>query len=371
MLGLGNVIAIPTVKANTYTIQGNRTDFQKEISQANQALTSMTDQVNRVNQAIKENNRKMQDVKNQISKTNTEVNQLNDQIKIINDRIEKRNNILKDRAVALQQTGGDVSYLDVLFGASSIQDFIERIGSIATLIQADNNLLQQHEADGKAVEEKQVAVQSKLSKLTAMKTDLDGMREQLDEQKSQNDAIEKQQQAKNGSTQLAALMFQNREQAAAAINQGISETHQSGTSFSIPALSIANGGGAIDKVIQAGYKYIGNSVYVFGGGRTEYDVEHGYFDCSGFVHWAFSQAGISVGSSTDALLGDGRRVPASSMKPGDLVFFNTYKTNGHVGIYIGGGKFIGSQSSTGVAVANMSNSYWAQHFSGVVVRVIK
>lgn len=354
MLGLGNVIAIPTVKANTYTIQGNRT----EISQANQAQTSITDQVNRVNQAIKENNREMQDVENQIAKTNTEVNQLNNQIKIINDRIEKRNNILKDRAIAMQQTGGDVSYLDVLLGASSIQDFIERIGSISTLIQADNNLLQQHEADRKAVEEKQAVVQSNLSKLTAMKTDLVGMREQLAEQKSQN------------STQLAALMFQNREQAAAAINQGISETHQSGTSFSIPALTIANGSGTIDKVIQAGYRYIGNSVYVFGGGRTEYDVEHGYFDCSGFVHWAFSQAGISVGSSTDALLGDGRRVSASSMQPGDLVFFNTYKTNGHVGIYIGGGKFIGSQSSTGVAVANMSNSYWAQHFSGVVVRVI-
>ncbi|MDP4154561.1 MAG: NlpC/P60 family protein, partial [Bacillota bacterium] len=79
--------------------------------------------------------------------------------------------------------------------------------------------------------------------------------------------------------------------------------------------------------------------------------------------------GIGVGSSTDSLLGAGSRVSASNIQPGDLVFFNTYKTNGHVGIYIGGGNFIGSQDSTGVAVANMSGGYWAQHFAGVVVRV--
>ena len=58
------------------------------------------------------------------------------------------------------------------------------------------------------------------------------------------------------------------------------------------------------------------------------------------------------------------------MRPGDMVFFNTYKTDGHVGIYLGGGKFIGSQSSTGVAVANMSSGYWADTFNGRVMRVM-
>jgi cell wall-associated NlpC family hydrolase len=57
------------------------------------------------------------------------------------------------------------------------------------------------------------------------------------------------------------------------------------------------------------------------------------------------------------------------MKPGDLVFFDTYKKDGHVGIYVGGGQFIGAQSSTGVAIANMSSGYWADHFSGHVVRI--
>jgi len=49
------------------------------------------------------------------------------------------------------------------------------------------------------------------------------------------------------------------------------------------------------------------------------------------------------------------------MKTGDLVFFDTYKKDGHVGIYVGDGKFIGTQTSTGVAIADMSKGYWKEN----------
>ena len=58
------------------------------------------------------------------------------------------------------------------------------------------------------------------------------------------------------------------------------------------------------------------------------------------------------------------------MNPGDLVFFDTYKTDGHVGIYIGDGKFIGAQTDTSVAIADMTQgSYWAEVFNGRVKRI--
>src|SRR5699024_5577327 len=52
--------------------------------------------------------------------------------------------------------------------------------------------------------------------------------------------------------------------------------------------------GNIHTVRNAGNKYIGNSSYEWGGGRTASDIANGRFDCSGFVSWAFSEAGISV-----------------------------------------------------------------------------
>ena len=128
------------------------------------------------------------------------------------------------------------------------------------------------------------------------------------------------------------------------------------------------------EVIDVGYKWIGNSDYVFGGGRNQSDIARGRFDCSSFVHWAFSQVGVDLGpltsTSTETLKHLGKPIPPNEIQPGDLVFFDTYKIDGHVGIYIGNGKFIGAQSSTGVAIADMSaGTYWSDVFNGRVKRI--
>jgi cell wall-associated NlpC family hydrolase len=61
------------------------------------------------------------------------------------------------------------------------------------------------------------------------------------------------------------------------------------------------------------------------------------FDCSGFVRYVFAHFGISLAHSSYAQFADGRRVTRSTLRPGDLVFFDGL---GHVGIYIGNGRFI-------------------------------
>lgn len=127
-------------------------------------------------------------------------------------------------------------------------------------------------------------------------------------------------------------------------------------------------------VVTVGYKWIDNSVYIFGGGRNQDDINNGRFDCSSFVHWAFSQVGISLGpltsTSTETLKNQGTAVSYDEIQPGDLVFFDTYKKDGQVGIYLGEHKFIGAQSSSGVAIADMSTGYWKEKFNGRVKRII-
>lgn len=126
-------------------------------------------------------------------------------------------------------------------------------------------------------------------------------------------------------------------------------------------------------VVEVGKRWVNNSVYVFGGGRNQRDISRGYFDCSSFVHWAFKQTGQELGPltsvSTETLKHLGKAIDPAAVQPGDLVFFDTYKIDGHVGIYIGDGLFIGAQSSTGVAVEDMTTGYWKEKFNGRIKRL--
>lgn len=112
-----------------------------------------------------------------------------------------------------------------------------------------------------------------------------------------------------------------------------------------------------------------------GGGRNQRDIAKGIFDCSSFVHYAFKQAGVSLGNlsstTTDTIVVQGKKVSYAKAKRGDLVFFDTYKKNGHVGIYLGDGTFLNCQNSYGVSIASMSNTYWKSKFNGVVVRIVQ
>ncbi len=58
---------------------------------------------------------------------------------------------------------------------------------------------------------------------------------------------------------------------------------------------VSNGNGIIEKAIEAGMKWVGKSPYVWGGGRTQADVDAGRFDCSSFVHYMYASAGVQLG----------------------------------------------------------------------------
>jgi peptidoglycan DL-endopeptidase CwlO len=78
------------------------------------------------------------------------------------------------------------------------------------------------------------------------------------------------------------------------------------------------------------------------------------FDCSGFTRFVFAHFGIVLPHAAAGQFGFGRRVSRARLRPGDLVFFDGL---GHVGLYIGGGRFIHAPH-TGVRVEVDSLSGW-------------
>ncbi len=372
-IALGLMIAAPLSNDVAHAdTQDELKEKRQELESIQAELIELNEDIERADEAIKANKEKMKETEQQIEEKEEEMQVLEEDIADLEKDIEKRAEILKERASALQKNGGSVQYLDVLFGSTSFSDFIDRFALVSKITKADNTIIEAYEADKQKVEDQKAILEDSLNELTDMQADLEVMQEETMAQKEQNEAKkeklqEKEADSKSIINQLeleASDLRQVDENAQAIVNSNNEKNIASQTSQVKPV------SGNASSIISVGYKYIGNSTYKFGGGRSSSDIARGLFDCSGYVSWAFRQGGVNIPASTSALSGVGKRISPSQMQPGDLVFFNTYKTNGHVGIYVGGNQFIGSQSSTGVAIANMGSGYWANTFKGHVRRVL-
>jgi peptidoglycan DL-endopeptidase CwlO len=95
--------------------------------------------------------------------------------------------------------------------------------------------------------------------------------------------------------------------------------------------------------------------YVWGGASPS------GFDCSGLVMYVYAQLGVSLPHYTVSQWNATMAIPTSALAPGDLVFFDGLS---HVGIYIGNGQFIHApHTGTVVQIASLSG-YWAAHLDG-------
>lgn len=88
-------------------------------------------------------------------------------------------------------------------------------------------------------------------------------------------------------------------------------------------------------------------------------------DCSGFVQTVFQRNGITLPRTADGQFEVGKPVAMAELEPGDLVFFETYAAGAsHVGIFLGGGRFIHASSSDGVRVDALAEDYYANRYIG-------
>jgi len=89
-------------------------------------------------------------------------------------------------------------------------------------------------------------------------------------------------------------------------------------------------------------------------------------DCSGLVVMLFLQQGIYLPGTSRDQFRVGRPV-SKQLQFGDLVFFSKYGQGypvTHVGIYIGGGKFLHSSASKGVTISSLSQRYYRLRYTG-------
>lgn len=100
-------------------------------------------------------------------------------------------------------------------------------------------------------------------------------------------------------------------------------------------------------LVQYALQFVGNP-YVWGGTSLTNGI-----DCSGFTMQVYAHYGISLPHHAASQPGYGKRISASEARPGDLFFYGSGSSIGHVGIYIGNGQIVhASNPRTGIKISS-------------------
>ncbi|WP_392672035.1 C40 family peptidase [Streptomyces sp. LN785] len=135
-------------------------------------------------------------------------------------------------------------------------------------------------------------------------------------------------------------------EAAARASRSAARTTLSATGSAASVASSATGSAA--SVIAFVKAQVGDA-YVSGGTGPN------SWDCSGLVQAAFRSVGVDLPRVSQDQSTAGTQVSLSNLQPGDILYWGGAGSAYHVGVYVGGGQFVGAQnSSTGVVLRPLS-----------------
>jgi len=289
------------------------------------------------------------------------------QLQVAKQSLKRAQDTLSARLVSLYTSGGQSDSLEVLLGASSLDDLVNRFNTSNRISAQDSHVLTQvvhleNEVKAREVRLKHANAQAAAlvrqrasdkasieGQLSARRTLLSSIRGQIAHLQAQEAAREAQLRR-----QLAARLAAQQQQAPATALASTVAPVVSPDSGSAPAPVGPAPPPTHSSVVSIAMHYLGTP-YVWGGASPS------GFDCSGLVMYVFAQVGVSLPHSSYAQYGMGSPVSRDQLQPGDLVFFDGL---GHVGIYVGGGSFIHAPHTGDVVRISSLSGWYASTYVG-------
>lgn len=442
--------------------EANISEKKESVSQKlNKVETDILNSAKKVNEinldidslesALVANEQEVDRMTQEADKYETEINALEKEISVLEDEIKERNEILKERLSSYQNNGGDLGFMEVIFGSTGFEEFISRFTAVTTITKADNKLVEEQKNAINKVEEKEVQVKEKLTETEKTKKELTDVNKEQKAQKKELNKSKKSVESKvteledKKSAYIAEgndleALEQQIEEEIRATEVGLSEnteTHTNTSTNEEEATETEETSEATNSTEQVSREQTdgtpnsntesntdsnqvtssqspsqastrstpnrqpsaqtqaptkkpskpkkesapakssgGNGVIADAHALTGTKYELGgttpsAFDCSGYTSFVYKQNGINLPRTAqqqyNKFKGNLKKNP-SQLRAGDLVFFSSSpggKSISHVGISLGGSQYIGSQTSTGVAVTSVNEPYyWGPRFVG-------
>ena len=377
ILAIAGALSFTTLSAPVLAAQAapsTVSDYNTLISELTSEESEVASKLEALQSDIKDNQNKTAELVTEMEATQKTLVTLQDEIETLKEVIARREDHLAEQARSVQVMGNTGNLISFVLSAESLDELVGKIDVVTKMVGANRSTIKKQEEDKELVEEKEAETLVKQEEQQVLASELEANQSELEERKAEEETMLAEIAAKKAVAQgerdrllaqAAAAEARRRALASArtatvtvaSSNTSSSENSGAVTPSSSPAAApapAANNGSLLG--IAHSLKGVR---YVYGGSTTA------GFDCSGFTRHVFQQAGRSIPRSAAAQYSATSRVSRAQAQPGDLIFFSLAGRGvNHVGIYLGGGNFIGSQTSTGVAVASINSGYWANKVVG-------
>lgn len=376
--------------------QNKYDEFTKKIEEINDKIYTLNGEIEPLIASIDSNNAQIEQIKVEVENTENE-------IKAAKEDIAKTEEVLGKRVRELYKSGGQSSYIMLLFAADSFNDLISKIESTSRLVKIDKKIVKELEDKQNSLNEKIESLEQKNEELVKINEETKKSLSECEAKKAEQETLVEQAKAEQAQFEVEFLAVSERklvspqyaviEDSSSSIdslNSAISqlrnirdnqlkssivkeevnekiETAKSKVSELQAAIDVANAAAASrpnrgnttvsetgNSIVDYAYQFLGIP-YVWGG------TSPSGFDCSGFTQYVFrNAAGVNLPRTTYEQINVGTPVAYSDLQPGDLVFPHT----GHVGIYVGNGQMIHAPSTGDVIkVSSVYKFYTARRVS--------
>lgn len=369
-------------------------ESQQKYEELNNKISDIQGQIYNLNEKIAPLAEDVQKKQEEMESIKSEIENTKKEIEASKVELEEQEEVLGKRLRELYKSGGQGSYITLLFSAESFSDLISKIDSASRLINIDKKIVKDLTDKQEELDEKVVSLQDKSNEIAKLTEETNkALAEFEDKKKEQEELIAtvKEEQSKFDAEYLSVAerslvdpqlsilgSSDDLESLKSAISQlrsirdnqlksptVIEEVNNAIESAKVKveelqaqqaAANIPNRGSSSsatgNAIVDFAYTLIGKP-YVYGAEGPN------AFDCSGFTSYVYRHAaGVEISRTTWTQYGQGVAVSYGELQPGDLVF--TYDL-GHVGIYVGGGQYIHApQPGEGVKVSTIQGFYGAR-----------
>ena len=233
--------------------------------------------------------------------------------------------------------GSQMSGLGAVLSAGSPAELIDRLDTMDVLARGQHRDIAALTAARGRLQDEKTRLDGLAARQSAQQADLAARKTRIETQiaslkKQQDDLKRKQEEQDRIAAAQAAAQAAQAAAAAAKAKQppppaaAPAPARKPGPAPAPPPVS-----GKVGAVLAYAYAQLGKP-YVFGAAGPK------AFDCSGIVMMAWRQAGVRFDHSSYIMMNEQTvHIPASQMRPGDLVFFYG---GGHVGLFVGNGNVL-------------------------------